>query len=292
MRARLRNAAFTAGPMWLSRGRVSQSKAVMNIAVNRHELALPQLPDALDGLRITHLSDLHIGKLVTPDRLPEIVNACNALEGDMIAVTGDFVDLSHSVLDDVVAAMKALKAPLGVHLVLGNHDYLHDGDKLIRSFRKAGLGLLLNDRITVEHAGCKIAIAGIDWAKSRTALARLVGSTVGPKRQRDDVDLSLLLAHHPHAFDAAHRRRVDLTLSGHTHGGQVAFKRRNGNGSPISLANLAFRYPRGLYQRGTGYLYVNAGLGSWFPMRMNCPAEIASLTLKSEPVGNLDASHP
>lgn len=291
MRAKLRNAAFTAGPMWLSRGRVSRSKAVMNIAVNRHELAMPQLPDALDGLRITHLSDLHIGKLVTPDRLPEIVDTCNALEGDMIALTGDFVDLSLGVLDDVIAAIKQLRAPLGVHLVLGNHDYLDDGEEVIRRFRKADLSLLMNQRTIIEHAGCAIALSGIDWAKSRTGLARLVRSTVGPGKRRDDVDLSLLLAHHPHAFDAAHKRRVDLTLSGHTHGGQVAFRRRNGNGV-LSLANLAFRYPRGLYQRGTGYLYVNAGLGSWFPMRMNCPAEIAQLTLKSEPVANLETSHP
>ncbi|MCX5660023.1 MAG: hypothetical protein NTW19_09915, partial [Planctomycetota bacterium] len=210
---------------------------------------------------------------------------------DLIAVTGDFVDLSLDVLDEVIAALRSLEAPLGVHLVMGNHDYLDDGPQLIRRFREAGLGLLLNESIDIPHNGCRISVAGIDFHHRPAGLARHVHRTLGAVRRRNEPDLSLLLAHHPDAFDFACRHHVDLTLSGHTHGGQLVFSNLRGKKGSIGLGSLAFRYPRGLYQRGHCHLYVNSGVGSWFPLRVNCPAEIACLTLRCQPTG-LDTSGP
>ena len=284
MRARIRHAAFTATPVWFSRGRLSRVDESKKLAIVKRDIALPELPDELDGLTIAHLTDLHIGRLTTPRHLPQIVAACQAVNADLIAVTGDFVDLSLGVLDDVIEAMRSLRAELGVYFVVGNHDYLDNGPELIRRFRDAGLRLLMNESLEVEAFGKRIAVSGIDFAHKPADLARLVHRTLVRARSRPQPDLSLLLAHHPNAFDAACRHGVDVTLSGHTHGGQLILAETSGRRGSIGLGAMSFKYPRGLYRRGPSYLYVSSGVGSWFPLRVKCPPEVASLTLRNGPV--------
>lgn len=245
----------------------------------QRDIVLPELPDALDGLRITHLSDLHIGKLTTPEHLPRILDICHSLKGDMIAITGDFIDLSQGVLDDVIDALKKLEAPLGVYLVPGNHDYLENGPKLVRKFRNANLNLLMNKSVILEHREAKITIAGVDYGHQRAHRSQFVRSTMDKAMEQGPTDLKILLAHHPDAFDEACRYGVDMTLSGHTHGGQLILKHTNGKRGSIGLGAMAFKYPRGLYQRGHRHLHVTSGVGSWFPLRVQCPSEIVSLTL-------------
>jgi len=243
-------------------------------------VTFPSLPDELCGMTITHLSDPHVGELVTPDHLPHIVDAVNELGGDLIAVTGDFIDFSNEYLPAVIDAMLGLDAPLGAWFVLGNHDYLDDGAEVRRAFENAGLNLMINaaDRLTFRDR--RIALGGIDWADKPTTLKRYVRQT--RRAMHDDVDLRILLAHHPHAFDHAHDAGIDLTLSGHTHGGQFLLSTKRGKKGSIGLANLAFRYTRGLYQRGDARLFVSSGVGSWFPVRFRCPAEITLLELQNE----------
>ena len=283
VKAKLRHAALTTVPIWLSRGSLTRTKSVNHIQIIERTLGLDHLPDALDGLRITHLTDMHIGSLVKPDRLPGIVEATNALKGDVIAVTGDFVDLSLSVLDEVVAAMAQLTAPLGVYFVPGNHDYLDNGPKLISAFKAAKLNMLMNETITLEHREQRIVIAGIDYPHKTREMKTFVHEALHQAPRRRKEDLRILLSHHPNAFDAAHAHHIDLTLAGHTHGGQLVFTNARGKKGSIGLGSFAHRYPRGLYQRGNAYLYVNSGVGSWFPLRVNCPAEIACLTLRCAP---------
>ena len=277
-RAALRHAMFTRGPVRLSRGRLNRVRPHKDFALTYRTIDLPRLPDALCGLRITHLSDPHIGELVTPDHLHHIVEAANAFESHLIAVTGDFIDFSNAYLPAVIDAMSRLKAPLGAWFVLGNHDYLDNADDLKHAFREAGLNLLLNEGRTLHFHGHPVALGGIDWAERPPALRSAVRKAAAgmPK-----AELSILLAHHPHAFDAACRRGIDLTLSGHTHGGQLLLSDRRGKKGSIGLANLGFKYTRGLYARGDHRLFVSSGVGSWFPLRFRCPAEITSLELQS-----------
>lgn len=273
-------------PLRLSGGRVIRLRSIRRLRVVDRMIRLPTLPQALDGLKIAHISDLHIGELVTPDRLPGIIDTTNRLGADLIAVTGDFVDLSLNVLAEVINAMTQLAAPLGVYLVPGNHDQLEDGAELVRRFRSAGLNMLVNEAVALAHHGCRIHIAGIDFHHRASELDRLVGratSHLAGRTDRPRPDLQLMLAHHPHAFDAAWHRGVDLTLAGHTHGGQLVLSTWRGRKGSIGLANFRFRYPRGLYRRGNHYLYVTSGVGSWFPLRLRCPAEIARLTLRNMP---------
>jgi predicted MPP superfamily phosphohydrolase len=240
------------------------------------------MPDALDGLTITHLSDLHIGRLTTPEHLPGIMAICQKLQGDLIAITGDFIDLSQGVLGPVIDALKQLQAPLGVYLVPGNHDYLENGPKLVRRFRNAGLNLMMNKAAQLDYHGRTITIAGVDYAHQRTRRAALVRQTLAHSLQHGRSDLTILLAHHPDAFDEACKYGVDMTLSGHTHGGQLVFKHTQGKRGSIGLGAMAFKYPRGLYQRGQRHLHVTSGVGSWFPLRVQCPSEIVSLTLRTD----------
>ncbi|MCC7145298.1 MAG: metallophosphoesterase [Phycisphaeraceae bacterium] len=295
-RARLRHAAFTRMPVRLSRGRVTTSRSMSRINLVQRSIALPQLPAELHGLRIAHLSDLHVGDLLEPDRLPDIVQATNDLGCDLIALTGDFVDLKLHVLPEVIAHLSKLSAPLGVWMVTGNHDYLVDGPRLIAQFRQAGLSLLVNESRLLHHRGQPLVIAGIDYSACSTQTKRSVAdvfrpypsSPSRPQRREKSAPPRILLAHHPHAFESAYRQRVDLTLSGHTHGGQLVLTSNRGRKGSISLGGLACRYPRGLYRWGDRYLYVTAGIGSWFPLRIQCPAEIACLTLCRDRIADRD----
>jgi len=277
-RAAIRHAMFTRGPVRLSGGRLSKVRPGKDFAVNQRVIDLPRLPDELCGLTITHVSDLHVGELLTPAHLPHIVEAVNALQSDLIAVTGDFIDFSNTHLPDVIDAMTQLEARLGVYMVLGNHDFLDSGDAVKKAFRKARLNLLLNEHATIQHYDKQIGLGGINWSDQPKQIARDVRDTVKSIRK---TDLSILLAHHPHAFDSARRRGVDLTLSGHTHGGQLLFSNQRGKKGAMGPATVGFRYVRGLYQHGDSRLFVSSGVGSWFPLRIRCPAEITQLELQT-----------
>ena len=294
VRARIRHVALTKAPLWLSGGRIVRSRSVCDIRAAERHIFLPNLPEALDGLRVTHISDLHIGSVTRPDCLPALLDRCHRLEGDLIAVTGDLVDLSHDVLGVVLEAMSRLSAPLGTFFVPGNHDYLDDAPGFVRRAREAGLNLLINDAAWLKARDCNLLLAGIDYAHRPDELSRLVRGTFRDARSNGhpSPDLRLLLAHHPDAFDAASKIGVQLTLSGHTHGGQLALAGRRGKKGSIGLGSMAFRYPHGLYRRGDCHLHVTSGVGSWFPLRVNCPAEIVSLTLHHGLDPTDQTSHP
>lgn len=282
IKARIRHSVLTGAPLWLSRGALS-AQTPSRVPVELHRaVMLPEMPDVLNGLKITHLSDLHIGKLTTPDHLPTIMSVCQKMQGDLIAVTGDFIDLSQDVLDPVIEALRQLHAPLGVYLVPGNHDYLENGPKLVRKFRNAGLNLLVNKTAVVNYQGSDITIAGVDYAHQRSERAFLVQRMMARTLRQGRTPLTILLAHHPDSFDEARKWGVDVTLSGHTHGGQVILKHTEGKRGSIGLGAMAFRYPRGLYHHGQRHLHVTSGVGSWFPLRVKCPSEIVSLTLRTK----------
>lgn len=279
LRARARHAAFTRLPVRLSRGRLAQLPSLRNVHRIDRAMIVPELPAALNGLRITHLSDLHIGELIPVDRLAAIVDAANACGGDLIAVTGDFVDLKLHVLDEVIAQLQRLSAPLGVYMVPGNHDYLMDGPHLVRRFREAGLDLLINEHRVVPHRDARLVVGGIDYAHHTRRLARFTRQAFQAAPAHDTTTMRLLLTHHPDAFDPARDDHdVCVTLAGHTHGGQVVVSNGPRMGR-LSLGAMNFRYAHGLYTRGGRHLHVTSGIGAWFPWRYRCPAEMVSLTL-------------
>jgi predicted MPP superfamily phosphohydrolase len=249
-------------------GRLKSRHVAQAIRIEELTLESAVWPREFDGLRIAHLSDIHFGHLLGEVRLMQAIDAVRAVRADLIAITGDLIDLSAHESPLLFERLALLQARLGVFVVLGNHDHLDHPRSIVRGARDAGLIPLMDESV---RAGGRdgLLVAGIDWSKSIPGC--------GERLRRCGVARAdLLLAHNPKAFVAAEERGIPLTLSGHTHGGQVA---RRGN----RRHNLVFtqRLSAGLYRRGESNLYVTNGVGAWFPLRLNCPPEIAVIEMRS-----------
>jgi predicted MPP superfamily phosphohydrolase len=241
--------------------------------VVEREVTVPGLDRRLDGLRIAHLSDLHIGTHTPKSRGLAWARAANARAPHLAVVTGDLVTSGTDFHEDIADAVAALRAPHGVAVSMGNHDYFGEGEPLISLLRERGVRVLRNEGVVLEHEGARLYLAAIDdtWTR-RDDLARSLAGRPGDTP-------TVLLAHDPSRFDAAADAGVELVLSGHTHGGQIAlpFAARF-----FSLATLAHPYNMGLYRRGRATLYVHPGLGTTGPpMRLGVAPEVTILVLRS-----------
>jgi hypothetical protein len=236
----------------------------------------PGLPSGLQGLRIVQISDLHVGNTIRRDYVADVVRKAMALEPDLIALTGDFVDGTPAELAEDIAPLRELRASLGVFYITGNHEYFWDADVWLREFAGMGFIPLHNRHRLLERAGGRLLVAGLpDLSASRfggeapDAEAALRGA---PAR-----DFTLFLAHQPNSYRLIERVSCDLQLSGHTHAGQFY---------PIRfIAHFVHRYNRGLYRHRVGdedrhWVYVNRGSGYWGPPnRLGNPAEITLIEL-------------
>ncbi len=249
--------------------------------VRRVRMALARCPERLKGLTITHLSDLHVGRLFRPEYLPGVVEAANRLDSDLVVVTGDIVDHSIDFLPAAADAIGQLEGRHGRFVVMGNHDLIDSGQAFVAEMARREPGFLCDEHRIIEVDGERIQIAGLRWASRDRGEGVFVGHEERASAALTGADANCFtigLAHHPHAFDALARRGVDLTLSGHTHGGQFNAP-IPGSRLVISAAMLMFRYIHGEYRNGSAALFVNAGVGNWFPVRINAPAEIVQIQL-------------
>lgn len=267
-RAKIRHFLFTVGPNKISGGRIRRHHLAQDTVVREITVSSPRWPKAFDGMRIGHVSDFHLGTLLPLERALDVIELLREQEPDLIACTGDVVDLDHHEAGPLLDAMARINAPLGASLVLGNHDELHCAHTMCKLASDAGVKVLRNEVLEVNSNGHRLSIAGIDWAKSAVACARLVDETC-------DSSIDLLLSHNPKAFMRAAELGIPLTLAGHTHGGQIAMKNR-----PNANLAISHRHRVGLFEHGPSRLYVTSGVGAWFPLRINCPAEIAMITMR------------
>ena len=268
-RAKARHVLFAAGPNKLSRGRLFKKHFDQSIDLKEVTIASPNWPSAFDNLRIGHVSDFHLGELMPLDRALRAVDMLAAQEPDIVVCTGDVVDLLVEGAPPLLEAMANIAAPLGTMLVLGNHDELDCARTLSFMAQQAGVRLLRDASCQIHHNGSVLNISGIDWAKTTRKCRTKVEKVC-------DEQTHLLLSHNPKAFKIASEIGVPLTLSGHTHGGQLALPKRKG----ANLA-VAHRYTSGVYERGDSRLFVTVGVGAWFPLRVNCPAEVVLITATS-----------
>lgn len=238
-------------------------------------LRFPELPPALDGYRIAQISDIHCGPFAPEERVLDWVQRVNALRPDLIVVTGDLIVSGASHIGAVARALSELRAPDGVFVVMGNHDYFGAGEILARALQDAGLRLLLNESEPVRRGDATLLVAGVDdtWTGRSDPERALL--------RREPGAFPILLAHDPDLFPHAARLGVPLMLSGHTHGGQIGvpfWSRR------FNLARLIAHYTSGLYQMGSSFLYVNRGIGTTGPpLRIGARAEISVFTLHRTP---------
>jgi len=241
--------------------------------VRRHDVVIDGLPAAFDGYRVVQISDLHCGPFASGRRVAAWVAAVNRLDADLVAVTGDLIASGATFVPVVAKELGGLTARDGVFAAMGNHDYFTDGEALAAALEHAGLTLLRNRGVEVRRDGAALFVAGVDdtWTQ-RHDLDRAL-------TDRPPAVPVLLLAHDPALFPAAAERGIDLTLSGHTHCGQLGlppFARK------LNLARIMTPFTSGLYRQGGATMYVNHGLGTTGPpIRLGVPPEIAVLTLRS-----------
>jgi len=241
------------------------------------EVPIAGLPADLEGFTIAQISDLHVGPTIKGKYIDAIVDAVNALQADMIAVTGDVVDGKVSDLRAHTQPLARLSARHGSFFVTGNHEYYSGADDWIQEFRRLGLTVLLNEHVILEHDRAQLLVAGVtdfsagsfDPEHHSDPARALAGAPAG-------VRIKVLLAHQPRSASAAASAGYTLQLSGHTHGGQFL---------PWNFF-VRFQQPflAGLERLDSLWVYTSRGTGYWGPpKRLGAPSEITRLRLTAAP---------
>jgi predicted MPP superfamily phosphohydrolase len=249
----------------------------LNLKVTHQRIVLPHLPRSFEGFRILQLSDLHIGPFMTAREIRRVVEISNRLQPELVALTGDYVTWDASTQYAVVDALSGLKAPYGVFGCLGNHEiYTHTQDSITRLFAARGIRILRQQQAAIPNRQDFINLIGVDF-QTRLGFGRRGRGYVrdyleGVDRLMMPGWVNILLSHNPNTFDRAAELGIDLSLAGHTHGGQVALEFVHVD---ISPARLITPYVRGWFEKEGKQLYVNRGIGTIaFPIRFDSPPEI------------------
>ncbi|HRK30750.1 MAG TPA: metallophosphoesterase [Tepidisphaeraceae bacterium] len=283
-RRQLLGAAISAAPPLITAIGTTRAMGQLDeFRTRRIVVPVPNLPTDLDGMTIVQVSDVHVGHFTRGKTLGRIVDAVNNLRPDLIMHTGDLINHALSDLPAALDMTRRLEGRFGQFLCEGNHDLIESRAGFEQSVTAAGLPLLLNTTVEARVRGVPVQVLGLRWGWPATiqrfserrspdeAIVASMGSLIA---QRNADAFGILLAHHPHAFDIAANAGIPLTLSGHTHGGQLHL-------SPgLGFGPVMYRYWSGLYQRGDASLVVSNGVGNWFPLRINAPAEIVHITLR------------
>ena len=239
--------------------------------VDRIPLAIKNLHPALEGFTIVQITDVHLYPMTQPDLVEKSVIMANELNPDLVVLTGDYVWQKLAAIDELAPILSGLNAKYGVFSTLGNHDYWLDADVITAVMESAGLPILINQGLSIQHGKGTIYIAGLDdgWSGNPDLNKTL--------HRADSAEPVILLCHEPDLADRySLDGRVNVQLSGHTHGGQI---RIPGIGALI-LPYLGRKYDLGLYRVNDMLLYTNRGIGVISePVRLNCPPEISQFIL-------------
>jgi predicted MPP superfamily phosphohydrolase len=248
---------------------------VFQLSVHRKVIRLPRLPANLDGLTIAHLSDLHFTGRVTRPYYDLVVDQANQLDADLMVISGDIIDKRKCFgwLSEVLGRLRARE---GVFFVLGNHDLrIHDEVGLRNELVKSGL-VDLGGRFEMrEIRGYPVAIAGneLPWFQPAANMRQI------PTEHPAGRPFRIAVSHSPDQIEWARRNDVDLMLAGHTHGGQI---RLPVIGPIFSPSAYGVRYASGTFFEDPTLLHVSRGLSGTRPLRLNCPPELALLTLRGD----------
>lgn len=240
-------------------------------ALTEVTVKLPNLPQALDGVSIVQLTDIHVGNMIERRFLEDLVSRANALKPDLVAITGDLVDGSVRRLGPAVSALHGLQSRFGTWFVTGNHEYYSGEVQWTTFLESLGIGVLRNRHVRIGDDGGSFDLIGVDdWRGGRNGgqIYDLDQAMAGRNPDR----ASVLLAHQPANFDVAAQKGVGLQLSGHTHGGQLF---------PFTVGiSMAWEHSAGLYRDADAHIYVSRGCGFWGPpMRVGSPPELVKIVL-------------
>ncbi len=258
--------------------------------VTSRDIPVAHLPPELDGLTIAHLSDLHVGPLVEPEFVGRAVDLANGLDPDIVVITGDFVTWSADFAKSAAQQLSRLTSRYGVYGVLGNHDVWADPDRVAQVHEALGIKMLRDEAVGIDAGTSRLWLVGLEDAgyscyggrnadtfdREWAPKVRVVDDILAPLDEMPRI----LLVHNPDMNDLLSGRRIDLALSGHTHGGQV---RLPVVGAPYLPSCRGQKYAGGL-AAGPGWpVFVSRGVGmTGIPVRLNCRPEIGFLTLRAE----------
>ncbi|MCK4389733.1 MAG: metallophosphoesterase [Desulfobacterales bacterium] len=249
--------------------------------VSRVALPYSRLHPDLSGFRIVQVTDIHAGPFISFESIARIVSMVNALKPDLIVLTGDYVNNNPAYVNGCARLLGDLKANAGVFGVYGNHDYYTGIERVREGFSKTSISMLSDNRQAPKGLEGLLNIIGVEdpvagWATdARFKDSGSIFELADPER------FNLLLSHRPGIFRACRDSNIQLTLAGHTHGGQIIVPMVGERG--FSLAGLFFTYTHGLYESEKDpevRMYVNRGIGTIFaPIRLFCKPEIVEVTL-------------
>jgi predicted MPP superfamily phosphohydrolase len=270
--------------------------------LHRVEIPINNLPAELDGMQIVQLSDIHLSAYMSRESVRRAVDMANEVGADLAVVTGDLITGMHDSMWDCVEEVRQLRAPLGVYGCNGNHEiYARAEDLAERLYRQAGMKLLRRENAIIHYKGAQLNLIGVDYQRERAPSGRKqqMLANFEPLVRRDMPNI--LLSHNPNTFNRAAELGVELSLAGHTHGGQVQVEILDVSLSP---ARFITDYIAGLYHRpllmpdqpkrmgetiklmpnapnGLAALYVNRGIGTvGAPVRLGAPPEITHIVLR------------
>jgi predicted MPP superfamily phosphohydrolase len=273
----------------------------LNYQVHRVEIPISNLPAALDGMTITQLSDIHMSGYMPRSQVRRAIDMANDLGANLAVVTGDFITGAGDPLEECIEEIRRLSAPLGIYGCNGNHEIYADAeDRAQDLFTQQGMKLLRHENALITFNGAQLNLIGVDYQRERAPGGRRVSSLIGLEPLlRKDIP-NVLLSHNPNSFNRAAELGVELSLAGHTHGGQIQVEILDHRLSP---ARFITDYVAGLYMRPLftpartvasqtflhaaklqgphSAIYVNRGLGTvGAPVRLGVPPEISLLTLR------------
>lgn len=258
--------------------------APQQLKVRRYTLPIEGLPDALDGVKLTHISDTHYGPFTTLSYLEDAMRLANSLKGDIVVLTGDYVHRSHDAVAPGIELFKDLEAPLGRFAVFGNHDHWEGIERCREAFESTGVTLVDNDRVFITERGARsnpddpnaLCLAGVGdyWEDEIRLDAALRDAAARMPR--------IVLSHNPDVAEYIPPDcRVDLMFSGHTHGGQV---RLPVLGTPILPSRFGQRYSGGVCEGPKCPVVVSRAVGmAGLPLRFRVDPEIGLITLRRLP---------
>lgn len=270
----------------------------VNYTVMRVEIPMANLPAAMDGMTVVQLSDIHLSGYTTREEVRRAVDMANDLGADLAMVTGDFITGSHDPLADCIEEVSRLHAPMGVWGCNGNHEiYAKVEDAAQQLFAQAGMKLLRQENALLSYRGAPFNLIGVDYQRERTPSGQRTPmlSSISGLIRRDMPNI--LMSHNPNSFNRAAEMGIELSLAGHTHGGQIQVEILDHRLTPARFISdyTAGRYRRPLFVASTAdkstlspsaarpdsQLYVNRGIGTvGAPVRLGVPPEITLMTLR------------
>lgn len=255
----------------------------METVKNFFDIPIKNLPPELENFKIAQISDVHLGAYYSLERLEKLLKKISDDKPDLLAITGDIFD-SVEINEQAIKLVDSFteKFKFGIYYCHGNHEHHRGITEIENELAKTKIHWLVNRS---ENVTSNLYILGVDYPKSSPIMSsggRGDLDKIFEDQKKNFLEQALknvpygatciLLAHHPEFIDDGIEKNIPLTLTGHTHGGQIGF---------FGMALLPlFKYTRGMIQKNNCFGYVHVGNGSWFPFRLGCPPEIAYFTLK------------